>query len=66
MLQMHYSMQLEQVTQIDLNRTSIKFELKNQFQVPRKSGVNGNVAGNGLAIGCAMIISSDRESGNRS
>jgi hypothetical protein len=65
MLLMHYSMQLAQVMQIDLNKHLLN-KISLVIELPLKSGVNGNVTGNGLAIGCAKIISIAFGSGKRS
>jgi hypothetical protein len=63
---MHYLMQLEQVKQTDLNKSWINKESNVDIALPRKSGVKGNETGNGLAIGCAIIVSSVFGSGKRS
>ena len=61
-------MQLEPMKQIDLVKLNIDSQQERSIEgiLPRKSGVNGNTTGNGLAIGCAIIVSNVFASGNRS
>ena len=59
-------MQWEPMKQTDLNPSSMKTRIEWRYVLPRKSGVNGNVTGNGFAMGCAIIVSNVFGSGKRS